>query len=176
MKQDKLISMVAYVNHIRGLTTSELISKYPKTFPPLRDSTKEGPVKWMLQLDAIKWMITGEYMKFLSRKLKLGMFVPCDLEGNVLEKPKDATQFLHGIEYDLVTAKKEYSKQLKEYQQAESRVLFEVDGSYDLLGDIYDSMGKNTELEDLNIEDIVNIIGYYEITLTKSAKELIGWE
>lgn len=50
-----------------------------------------------------------KYANFLKKPLELGMFVPCDEDGNVLRKPKKSQWY----EYDL-----------KKYQEAEERVLF----------------------------------------------------
>jgi len=55
-----------------------------------------------------------KYAKLLQQKPTLGMFIPCDLDGNVLEEP---LQGLHGNE--------QYEGALMdEYQQAKERVLF----------------------------------------------------
>ena len=55
---------------------------------------------------------------FLSKSLTLGMFVPCDLEGNVLEEPN---QYIGALE---LAIGKDYDDAF-EYQQAKERVLFE---------------------------------------------------
>ena len=58
------------------------------------------------------------YANFLKTPLELGMFVPCDEDGNVMEKPvqyEGALEFAHGEDYDNAI----------EYQQAKERVIFE---------------------------------------------------
>jgi len=62
------------------------------------------------------------YSKFLKQPLKKGFFLPCDLEGNVLEEP---THYFSDAE------EKEKSKMYKNspaviaYKEAKGRVLFE---------------------------------------------------
>jgi hypothetical protein len=62
------------------------------------------------------------YSEFQKQPLQLGFFVPCDLEGNVLEAP----EFPHTYaseNADLYV--KQFDKQLEAYKQACNRVLFE---------------------------------------------------
>lgn len=66
-----------------------------------------------LQNDTECWIKTHKYANFLKQPLTLGMFVPCDLEGNVLEE-------LDADFYVMVTDKK-----IVEFQQAKERCLFE---------------------------------------------------
>lgn len=54
------------------------------------------------------------YAKFLKQPLTLGMFVPCDDDGNVLEEPLHI-ELYEGDTYDL---------DCKFYKQAQSKVLF----------------------------------------------------
>lgn len=64
-------------------------------------------------------MLIINYNKFLSQPLTLGMFIPCDEEGNVLENP---------IQDDLCSSffeKQQSFNQEKEYESAKSKVLFE---------------------------------------------------
>jgi len=56
------------------------------------------------------------YSRFLKQPLTLGMFIPCDLEGNVLIEPK-------GINYGVNV--EGFRQDLHQYQQAKERVLFE---------------------------------------------------
>ena len=83
-----LISMVSYTLRLRGMTMSELFKAIPNTFHELdaRLSATEN-ANLMVANDAILWMLTGEYAKFLRQLLELWMFVPCDKDGNVLEEP-----------------------------------------------------------------------------------------
>jgi hypothetical protein len=71
------------------------------------------------QLDCVHQYqdITYKYAKFLGQKPTLGMFVPCDEEGNVLEEKSIFN-----------TTDEEYifnSDAFDKYQQALSRVIFE---------------------------------------------------
>lgn len=70
------------------------------------------------QLKSLK-RITN-YAKFLKQPLKIEMFVPCDDEGNVLEKPKRDNFLTHGI-----CRTDDFTKSLKEYEKAKEKVLFE---------------------------------------------------
>ena len=66
--------------------------------------------------------VTYKYAKFLGQKPTLGMFVPCDEDGNVLEEPKNFKEWCVkalNTTYDLDLSKYEI------YQQALSRVVFE---------------------------------------------------
>lgn len=64
------------------------------------------------------WKIT-RYADFLKQPLKLGMFVPTDLEGNVLEEPKHKDyKNEEGGNNEL------YRFNLEQYKQAKQRVLF----------------------------------------------------
>ena len=61
-----------------------------------------------------------QYAHFLKQPLKLGMFIPCDEEGNVLEDPENTMKQGDGHVY--------YSaddEDFKKYEQAKERVLFE---------------------------------------------------
>lgn len=66
-----------------------------------------------------KWTISIRNTLFLNKPLNLGQFIPCDLEGNVLWEPK---------EYNIIFGNNRrnplYGKQMKQYQEAEKRVLF----------------------------------------------------
>ena len=56
-----------------------------------------------------------DYANFLNQHLTLGMFVPCDEDGNVLEQPT-AKNSLNTIDHDL---------RLMNYKEAKDKVLFE---------------------------------------------------
>lgn len=62
------------------------------------------------------------YANFLKRPLTRGMFVPCDLEGNILEEPKQYKEWI-----ELQKKRGGYSLNLdcKIFQEAKDRVLFE---------------------------------------------------
>lgn len=68
-----------------------------------------------------------DYASFLKQLLTLGMFVPCDENGNVLEEPKfhyqeDDLQFLKGVE---LTIAKDVNEKVKKYKKAKEKVFFE---------------------------------------------------
>jgi len=65
------------------------------------------------------------YANFLKQPLTLGMFIPCDLDGNVLEEP-------FNYEYFLKNEKKcrdNYYNSYKKYPESKDRVLFEFPNS-----------------------------------------------
>lgn len=55
----------------------------------------------------------GNYANFLKQTLKLEMFVPCDDDGNILEELNE----IGGIV--------QYPEELKQYQKAQEKVIFE---------------------------------------------------
>ena len=59
------------------------------------------------------------YANLLKRQLELGMFIPCDLEGNVLEKIKPPSHKLSMYDIEI------RSREIRLYQEAKNRVLFE---------------------------------------------------
>lgn len=61
-----------------------------------------------------------DYTDFITQPLTKGMFIPCDEEGNILEKPSTVGGS------DFVTTNI-IDNNIKEYQQALERVLFEGD-------------------------------------------------
>lgn len=61
-----------------------------------------------------------KYADFLKRPLKLEMFVPCDDEGNALDKPENF-DFHQPNEIDI--------KHRESYQKAKEKVLFELNSS-----------------------------------------------
>lgn len=107
------------------------------------------------------------YAKFLKQTLTLGMFAPCNLDGNVLEEPKWVSP--EGVKWD------EY---VKEYQEAKDRVLFEgfeyieanKEGDYPFVRIAYLSPINYPKFwNGLTVEHLIK----YNLTLTESkAKEL----
>ena len=84
----KSISMISFVLHFRGMTTSELCKTYPNTFKyPVWNGNQNDMVKDILAIDAILWKLVGEYAKFNSKIVKKGFYLPCDNDDNLLEKP-----------------------------------------------------------------------------------------
>lgn len=126
--------------------------------------------------------ILSEYANFLKQDLTLGMFVPCDEEGNVLEE-KDFYQ--KGVNRDEHTS---YMKALKQYQQAKERVLFEGYEYGNETSDVWQiyldlSINLETNLDRLiftkktgkclDAEFVENLVSI-GLTLTKSAQKQIG--
>lgn len=65
--------------------------------------------------------IFKNYAQFLKQPLTLGMFVPCDEDGNVLDSPRNANK--DSLAYDWLHEQYRYKEAI--YQQAKERVLFE---------------------------------------------------
>ena len=121
------------------------------------------------------------YANFLKQPLTTGMFVPTDLEGNVLEEPRSYIAFING----------KYVPQTLlgdclEYQQAKERVLFE--GVEHDREDDYFLNSKEIQIDYKNdwllldndyfehnarvVKDLIR----YGLTLTPTACKQIGWE
>ena len=64
------------------------------------------------------------YANFLKTPLELGMFVPCDEDGNVLKEPKGFHDYMEGVRMGL-SFKGSYNETKEQYQQAKERVIFE---------------------------------------------------
>ncbi|MGV0921880.1 hypothetical protein ACTS94_16275 [Empedobacter falsenii] len=116
------------------------------------------------------------YAQFLKQPLTLGMFVPCDEEGNILEEPKD---------YDLglkFPYSNNHSIECEKYQQAKERVLFEFDGELSLIknkSNFYIIEDKNGVylriLKNKTKTTIESLLKFsVEITLTQTAIKQIG--
>ena len=92
------------------------------------------------------------YAKFLSQPLEKWMFVPCDEDGNVLEKPK---KYLFDEDPKLCDL-------VKQYQKAKDRVLFE---GLDIdVAEHHIKMGRNIEY----------LANFGTLTLTASALKQIS--
>lgn len=103
------------------------------------------------------------YAQLLTQPLTLEMFVPTDLDGNVLE---DGMIFPANLEGSKQAA--EYTEQ---YQQAKDRVLFE--------GEFGFNENKDREKDLLNVlkssyPNIESLVDYDEVTLTQTAIKQIG--
>ena len=96
------------------------------------------------------------YAKFLKQPLTIGMFVPCDLHGNVLEE------------------KKPFQDKYYEYQEARERCLFkgfEMDNSFVTHKSHNSFFYPISCLHEQTIEDLVK----YNLELTTTAqKEIFG--
>lgn len=105
------------------------------------------------------------YANFLTQPLTLGMFVPCDEDGNVLEYPKTL-----GV-YSLLHTDK-YIDLFNQIQKAKKRVLFE---GFEIQGEDWVTMKNGVgcsvnNLKEMTIEDWVK----YNPTLTPTAIKQIG--
>ena len=58
------------------------------------------------------------YAQFLKQTLNLGMFVPCDEDGDILDEPED-------YELRLTNMMTEYNDEVYRHKQAKEKVLFE---------------------------------------------------
>lgn len=115
------------------------------------------------------------YAMFLKQPLTLEMFVPCDLDGNVLEELPERT----GIrKYTNIGDSEEETKLIKKYQEAKDRVLFEgfvIDGKNAFTATVgngrmnYDL--KQVEAYALTIENLVND----NLELTPTAQKQNGF-
>ena len=117
-----------------------------------------------------KYKLIINYANFLKKPLELGMFIPCDEDGNVLEDPE-----LTMLQGDGETYYSASDEEFKQYWEAEERVLF--DGFQ--ISDIFDNNNigiqscslsfstKNfkAKFENKTIEELI----HYDITLTESA-------
>lgn len=70
-----------------------------------------------------KWELHRKRVEFGRQPLTLGIFIPCDEEGNVLEEPDfwDA----NGRAYDPKLTHRYCDSKIKEYHEAKKRILFE---------------------------------------------------
>ncbi len=123
-----------------------------------------------------KYDLILRYVTFLLRGLELGMFIPCDLDGNVLEKPIKHV----GVKSMELKSIRVYEALRMQYQEALDRVLFEGfriketrKGEFLLDKDSVCIMYLNTEKDKWEtilfktIEDLTEL----GLTLTKSAKK-----
>ena len=118
------------------------------------------------RLMAEKFVKCVNYANFLKKPLELGMFVPCDLEGNVLEEPK---MYNLPTEAASVMSKENYKscvKEYRKYQEAKERVLLNI--NLEGLDGI-----KHHIKQGRNIECLTQ---FKDITLTQSAIKQIGYK
>lgn len=107
-----------------------------------------------------------KYAQFLKQPLTLGMFVPCDEDGSVLEEPF----------YD-PSNEQYWASESYQYQQAKERVLFEgwvidYQSSYSIIVTDYKNEFKffienNKVVSNGSIEDFIR----FQPTLTQSAEK-----
>ena len=104
------------------------------------------------------------YANFLKQPLNLGMFVPCDEDGDVLEKPED-------YENRLPNMMTEYNDEVYRYKQAKEKVLFKgfkINGNYIYYGHFMVCLISEIEL--YTVESLLNhfIPETEEVQLTES--------
>ena len=130
-KEHKLISMTDFVLTVGEFETTEIMSN-----------------------DDLQWYYYAieKYAKFLKRPLELGMFIPTDKEGNVLEENLLFPTNMEGS--------KQAVEHAKQYQEAKDRVLFEYNDKY-----AYQSIVITRR----TIEDLLNL----DLTLTENAIRII---
>lgn len=119
------------------------------------------------------------YAKFLKTPLDIGMFVPCDEDGNVLEEPKKYSDFLKYGSFGLLTGSEvdENSK----YHKAKERVIFEgfifvkaltAFGESEYYRFMYEEIIiTNLDFKNKTVEDLIE---KYSITLTQNAIKKYG--
>lgn len=130
-----------------------------------------------------------KYAEFLKQPLTLGMFVPTDKDGNILEDPDNKTYTVG----EVVPNNKNYLKLKQEYEEAKERVLFkgwkfsyDFPGTITIVNDfgkylglhksdskfrIADAIGGKCYLSD--VESFVNK-AKFEIELTESGARQAG--
>ena len=110
-----------------------------------------------------------KYANFLKQPLNLGMFVPCDDEGNFFEEPTDYEQRLP----NMMT---EYNDEIYRYKQAKEKVLFEgfhIEGNKLCYYDFY--FGTIYDISNLKVENLLSELPENEMPkLTLSAIKQIG--
>lgn len=119
--------------------------------------------------DHKKLELRENYDLFLKQPLTLGMFIPCDMDGNVLKEPERRCGLVGYDEqhYDFD------DDELREYQEAKDRVLFKgltIDSIFDshwyFLNDNNDLVGAERSK---SVEYLVGL----DLILTESAKKQI---
>ena len=97
------------------------------------------------------------YANFLKRSLTLGMFIPCDEDGNVLEKPVSWDAFEYSMnDDDCPCPCKDKYLDCFEYEEALGRVIFEgftEKGFKDSATPLWISKGTDTYVATFDKED-----------------------
>jgi len=107
------------------------------------------------------------YANFLNQPLTLGMFVPCDLDGNVLRE-------LDIINYEKIHhVNRGYKEYSEKYQQAKERVLFE--GKHKTTEQyLITSNGSKIYRSNLRYNTIESTARRLDLTLTPNAVKQLG--
>ena len=88
-------------------------------FSKMMKSSKPALLQRQLFVDPVM-----NYAQFLKTPLNLGMFVPCDEDGNVLEEPIEYQDYLKIGQQGIMHWGLNVYNQSKKYQKAEEKVLF----------------------------------------------------
>ena len=124
-----------------------------------------------------KLMAIERYAQFLKTPLELGMFIPCDEEGNVIDEPK-VTDKKYTPESSVVYRfiEEAYKLDLKKYKKAKDRVIFERFIFIKALtafgeSEYYRFMYEETIITNLDFKNktVEDLIEKYSITLTQNA-------
>ena len=115
--------------------------------------------------------VRTNYDNFIKQHLNLGMFVPCDEDGDILDEPKD-------YELRLPNMMTEYNDEVYRYKQAKEKVLFEgiefrKNAGVNFLTikeDTFAFFDFNIKFKNLTVEFLVQ----YNLQLTESAIKQIG--
>lgn len=106
------------------------------------------------------------YANFLKQPLHLGMFVPCDEDGNVLEEPR--TNTIQDANFDI--------EEVEQYQKAKERVLFEgFEYGEELECVVFKSTDKSEIIIDpaQDFEYLIEDLGFENLILSETATNQI---
>jgi len=120
-----------------------------------------------------RFYLIQSYAKFLKQPLKLEMFVPCDEDGNVLEKPLESDYDNYDlIEGGNVVDYEQFGGACENYNKAKEKVLFEGCSMFDKINISFGNgyLLNSNHLNELKIEDLIKL----NLTLTKTALKQIG--
>ncbi|MGU3377679.1 hypothetical protein [Chryseobacterium sp. M5A1_1a] len=138
---------------------------------------ENGPVRdW----DRIFTQRVISYCRFLQQPITLGMFVPVDEQGNVLEEPNQekygwysAKSFDEESLWVYQDGETKYNEALEQWDKCGEKVLFK--GFYKEFNAVRSPDGGYLHFESLNGKIIETIIGA-DLELTTSALKQIGYE
>lgn len=133
--------------------------------------------------DHKKLELRENYDSFQKQPLTLGMFVPCDLDGNVLQEPNFYEKY--GSNYEPIS-NIEYTIDYRKYQEAKYRVLFEglkfedvqpsTEYNYYHIGwvKIFEANNQYKFFPCNGFKTVEDLTKLREVLLTESAKQKIG--
>lgn len=138
------------------------------------------------------YFLCSNYAEFLKQPLTLGIFVPCDEYGNVLEEPLKEDYEVESDGFSIVYDAETYEYDVTRYSDAKERVLFDgfeliknntLENSWCRIYFIKFKNGNTSfELTDYseeglpkyNVKTIEDLIVVFNLTLTPSALKQIG--